>query len=151
MKIKQIEEEIRAKCILVNEDIVALKFGCEVNSNLGKLLFVYDEGKVQSGGVRMDTVDGYYCLYNFVDGRTVDPNDIDRKSIEITGRPLGIADILLAVGNEGRLKINNLGGFSLFENGEWQNLALPRFNLKETFENQTDETKCFIHSILLSK
>jgi hypothetical protein len=105
MNIKQIEEEIRAKCIEANPEIVR---------------------------EHTDTCDSY--------------SDAEQKVSQHNGckcRPLGIADILLAIRN----KLPQFNQEVVLAAEEPLKI-IGMWNLKETFENQTDERKRFIHSIL---
>lgn len=75
------------------------------------------------------------------------------EKLKIIGRPVRLADILLAVGDEGILKVNNVGGFSQLvrgnETAEWVDLAYPRWNLqKEDITLQSPETQLFIARLL---
>lgn len=129
--IKQIEDEIRVKCIEANEEIVEVKIGCEVVSIRGKRLVINEQNITI-----IRAFDGEY---------------------EIIGRPLGIQDILSAMKNN----INHPYQYAITIDGQFLKLYTVEgaerviyvmtgeyYNLKETFENQTEDCLLFIHSVL---
>jgi len=145
------KDKIREACIKANPEIVELKFGCVVNCNLGELYFVYDEGAVQNGKV-FNPKDGFFCLYDPIDGRTVDPFEIDRKSVEIIGRQLQLADVLLAIEDSYSHKVSTgsfekVNGHVTSEEYHVQ-LYFRKFlylwNLKKPFDEQSEELYEFV-------
>lgn len=62
---------------------------------------------------------------------------------------IGLCDVLLAIGSNSVLKINNLGGFSWFIDNEWKDIATPRYNLlKDDLREQSEETISFLAGLL---
>lgn len=126
-------QEIRRKCVEANDDIMKLHFGCE-------LLFE----------VEPQFTKGLYCISRKTGHYIVNEDNIEATILGeyiILGRKLGIADILLAIGSS--LKINGLGGFSWFIDNEWQDIALPRWNLLEDdITKQSEEALDFIYNLL---
>lgn len=79
-----------------------------------------------------------------------------RKSIQKAGgnaERASLADVLLALGTESKLKINNLGGFSILEETikgrQWVDIALPRWNLRnDNLTEQSEECLAFLSELL---
>ncbi|MCP6727350.1 MAG: hypothetical protein KJI69_05075 [Patescibacteria group bacterium] len=139
MKTISLIEKIRKACISANEEIVELKFGCEVSisprEDMVGVLPNYDLILCEKSKGRED-------VWITTDHMTV---NITGEDIKIIGRSLGIADILLAMEKaSSTLSVDTAGYFYELDEGE----PLSRYNLKETFENQTDVFKRFIHNIL---
>ena len=137
-KIKFIQE----KCIEANPEIVELKFGCEIKHNASPK----DDGRYVS------EKDGnhWYCTNEGV----IYP--ILEEHIEIIGRPIRLADVLMAISslNKGN-KINDFnkleygisgGGFYI---GNCITHDSMDWYLKDNnLENQPEETIDFIYDIL---
>lgn len=120
---------IRAKCILSNPEIVELKFGCKIaceQSEQHSVVTVYD---------------------SFVECE----NGIDYSSYEykIIGRPITLADILLALkmrSNYGYIATNG----EMFQSGRdiEDGIAGAKWNLLKTLEDQDEPTISFIYNAL---
>ena len=158
-------QEIREACIKANPEIMELKLGCEVKMLLGdwhgEIAYVeYQCGKCSKHKLYKNCNEDCYPD----DAVTVVTNPEEEpiewvllnngKDFEVLGRPIRLADVLLAIGNRGILKVNNLGGFSVFNDyiggkAEWVDVAMPRWNLlKDDLTEQSPETIDFIHSLL---
>ena len=148
MKIDKLKKVIQK----ANPEIMELKFGCEVECNykwkdkyeyfgLGKRGFVLNDdvtlidvylepNQLQSGHRAVKTS---FIFYN-------------KDKFKILGRPITLADVLIACGEEKEVNIWN------FRNNE----ALIRipgnncvWNLKENLDGQSDETLKFLTDILV--
>lgn len=68
---------------------------------------------------------------------------------EILGIPPDLSHLLMAINpTEGKFMINNLGGFRIFENNQWQDIALPRYNLSKPPLEQEPEVLEFLSDLL---
>ncbi|KKN06989.1 hypothetical protein LCGC14_1071790 [marine sediment metagenome] len=134
MKTKLIEK-IRSACIKANKEIVELKFGCEVVVSTKKM------------GAQKTVIKGFLSGGGFMTSFGETPEE---SIIKIIGRPIHLADVLLAMSktadttvefyaNDGITSINcryNDTPYSI----DW--------NLKETLENQELPTLQFIADLL---
>jgi len=124
-------EAIQAKCIEANPEIVELKFGCEVI--------------IETRGIKLICV--VWRVVNALDGNGVESIkllhteqsviDWDRRAMEIIGRSIRLADVLLATQKEQRLFLDN----SSVYRGYW-NLH------KDDLTQQSEETIDFIVGLL---
>ena len=139
-------EEIRKKVIEANPEIAELKFGCEVRA---------PRGNSMSQGTVLEQVGEKFVIW-FWDSEG-DIAWFRKNELEIIGRPLNIQDILLVIGS------NVIGDYEFVCAGDGHFLKLLGtnesgvmkyegtgiyWNLKETFENQLEPTKKFIHNLL---
>ena len=113
-------EEIRKKAILVNPEIVELKFGCEIK---------YDNKNVRL--VRQ----GFTGNWLLETGLSVDISDY-----KIIGRPIRLADVLLAIMRKS--DYNNPTRNETFDLIRLWNCA------DDNLENQSEEMITFIHELL---
>ena len=127
---------IREKCIEANPEIVELKFGCEVTIGTKQIFFVV--GIMPSGAPVTVKKEGAYDSTK----QGVNVEKINGK-IKIIGRPLRLADVLLIMEHT---TVRDDGAF--FTNNERHPI---HWNLKETFENQSEELYDFIYKILKEK
>ena len=112
---KTIQEQLAERIYEILPHKKELEFGCKVilNNNLQKTVFAtYDD----KNRVKL-------CDY--------EPLEYTYRIKEIIGQPLRLADLLLAVGQKSNVKVNGLGGLSLFFNGKWEDVAMPRYNLSQ--------------------
>lgn len=131
-------EAIRLVCIVANPEIVELKFGCMLDFGDGLEIFVKEIG------------DGSY-LTNL--GRY--HGQITRS--QIIGRPIHLADILLAMnGNEKALDYGLVPSWNcdyvrfVFQDENAGSFMgdEPVWWLKKSFEDQDEQTIDFIHGLL---
>lgn len=128
-------EKIREKCIEANPSIMELKFGCET-----------DYGVITG-------IDGVRLKLDCTE-RYVSKGQVERGVAKIIGRPIRLADVLLAVdeiesgysiGTDGRFQYLDVDG-----NLEWCTKPYAvSWNLKDNnLENQSEETLQFIADLL---
>jgi hypothetical protein len=126
---------IREKCIAANSEIMQLKFGCEVIS-----------GKTQ---FRILAIKDGVGLYE-TDHGTI--GDFTRNTIfdEILGRPIRLADVLLASGcNTYTVPKDRFHSGDLLFSGDWQTGGQIVWNLRaDDLEKQSEETISFIYELL---
>lgn len=154
-------EEIRKACIKANLEIVELKFGCEV------VLDMYgNHTKNYILGENFNTTQAERVFQRVEMGKTVcfaeiyrtyPPDGIEYLKFgikEIIGRPLHLEDIMLAVFETTKGKhIVGENGYLEMTDREREILEkiIRMWNLKESFENQSEPTKDFIHGLLYEK
>lgn len=127
-------------------EILDLKFGCEVTTNLGKLKFVYDEGLRHDGGKHFDLQWGFLCLYDELDERLVDPSETRRKSLKIIGRPIQLADVLRAIKHyEDKLTQDE---FADYDYHDMAMELLGGWNLEKDLDGQSDEFYKWCYNLL---
>ena len=132
-------KKIREACIKANSEIVKLKFGCEV------VIDWLGNGVVHDMQKRFITDD----LRDNGNGTVIEDSvcgDIE----EIIGRPIRLADVLLAI--DKYVKIGNLsdkekdGGLSYLD---FVSFIYDKWNLEDNnLQNQSPETIDFIHKLL---
>lgn len=145
-------EQIRQACIKANSEIVELKFGCE---------FRYFEGLNRYGHRRTPTVK-YLCLntQDEIVAYLVSPAntrlEIKKDDIEeILGRPIRLADVLLAISKADENNHNKIWMKSdgrIVANFETKSLksVVDWDLLKDDLTQQSETTIDFIHSILFN-
>ncbi len=155
-------QTIREVCIKANDDIVALKFGCEINAMLCREKEPIDDYPMDTFIIsRKDTVEKFE-----VSGLThITHNQHLYLLYSVIGRPIHLADVLLAIENrkgadlffgrgiglQGRhveVKKLTIHDSFLFAYGAIP-IILRDWNFKETLENQKEETKNFIYTLLI--
>lgn len=146
------EQKIKEACIKANPEIMELKFGCEVIVNLSytdkhamitrcldtqKQMFQWIELPWQEAGIKPE-----YCT--------------DKSKMEILGRPIHLADVLLAIDKTDDSW--SMSCFGYFE--QWKvetdkpdiyKLYQPniKWNLrKDSLSDQTEQTKQFLAELL---
>jgi len=128
-------EIITKACIVANPEIVELKFGCAV--------MVSDKY-----GERLDIIGSFKPIEEM--GELA-----NKKIIETIGRPIRLADVLLAIGKS---YDHRARGYRVRMNGEAEFEVMGKaidtpqgwfgWNLKETLENQSEPTKKFVAELL---
>lgn len=136
-------QAIREKCIKANPEIVELKPGCSV---------IYGSEPDEPRPV----VIGQPYTVEF--GKVFNPwnRDDGGELVEVLGRPVTLADVLLAIGISERAHAFNLdvyGGWAFMfwsrKDGYSKNV---KYDLRaDSLEDQSPETIDFIHSIILPK
>ena len=158
-------EEIRKKCIEANEDIVALKFGCEVNTNFlykgspapfnpeGKnmrmeiknrrIVFIKQQNATTKIG--MD----FYVLFDDGDHIEQYSERGELEDIKIIGRPIRLSDILATLpkyASRGILR-DSVNKVEIHEDASE---IIWFWNLKkDNLEHQSKETIKFLHNLLI--
>ncbi len=152
-------EDIKRACIVANEDIVALKFGCnfKVVGNLG-FNFIGNGIVVSNIIALIDVADSSY--------RGVGHKEIKTKLLhfkpnlfEIIGRDIRLADILLMIGQDlsivgakdGQACFLQWGQPPMGVNGQrgyWNYQDIKWNLLKDSLVDQEGATIDFIHSLL---
>jgi len=139
------EKKIREACIKANPEIVELKFGCYVKFINPRLRVKWVRLLTHQGGgeyrilIRIDTSqnikeyqkDYGHCSYD----------SINEKDIKIIGRPIQLSDVLIAVDDASKATTTEDLGIDMLG-------VYDKWNLKESLENQSDETKKFIAELL---
>ena len=119
---------IRKEAIKANKDIVALEMGCKVKEkNVGVIFDVYQ--------FFPDFIRTSLGEYSY--------KEVEEK-LEIIGRPLTLADVLLAI------TINNFGGAQFDAMGRkevWDTCRLWHLD-NDNLENQNEDCIDFIYSLL---
>ncbi len=139
-------EQIRKKCIEANPEIVELKFGCEVEGG-----FIYS----WTNGVLV------WLISQLGKGTQMQIPKEDFVKYKIIGRPIRIADVLLAIQenvehyNEDIIVlVDGFIGFRPSEDRKYHDAILKgnsgcNWNLKDdNLDNQSKETINFIHNLL---
>lgn len=148
-------KKIREACIKANPEIVNKDFGCRFKiiskdgfhfahlNKFGTDIFFYD------GTYKLLCQQGWISMDEYVN---------NQSKWEIIGREIGIADVLLAIGNSEKweqgwfvtytgkfAKIEEIGGGDKFANVF---LNRPPWNLLKPLEGQTEEVWEFIANLL---
>lgn len=130
---------IRERCIKANPDIKKLEFGCEVEwkgAGASKGIFIKDKRDDSKsylfyGSDRVETFDKEQC----------------KEHVSIIGRPIHLADVLLAIQQEGWSDQNPMWSeeTTLYY---WQKLCKKWTLKKDNLQDQSPETIDFIYSLL---
>jgi len=149
-KQKQLEELIA----LFHKEIpgiLELKFGCEVSTNLGKLMFIYKDSEYNTNPNKYNPIEGYYCLFDNAEGIIVDPIDIDKKSIKIIGRPITLADVLRVIENKigTDIFIDQHCLIYLGKNDRVFHPAKTKWLPHKDFNNQSEEFYNWLYELLI--
>ncbi|MBM7488095.1 hypothetical protein ACVWWI_006354 [Bradyrhizobium sp. USDA 3686] len=139
MRTEQIEA-VRAACIKATPEIVELKFGCDIRfaltdggGSLATVLFSYDG----------DYVTASYAKFHENKAGTVSRH---LNKIEIIGRPIRLADVLLAMGKPVKYMTPS-GLIGTIHKDVVRVISL--WNLRtDGLEQQSDQTIAFISSLL---
>lgn len=125
------KNDIRAKCIEANPSIKDLVFGCDVQdveySHKWKYVGRYS--------------DDWLILWKDDTGT----GKARRENIQIIGRPIQLADVLLAIGN------NTDEGIYILDDGTFadrEDIVLGDWNLLKPFSEQEEPVIRFIHELL---
>lgn len=137
-------KEIREKCIEANPEIVELKFGCFV-------MTVFKKTKTRIP-VQVCLIDknyaGNWIVTPWVSGAgtiTIKEKDID----EIIGRPIRLADVLLALNKSVSLGCYPQYNDMLLINANDTHKTSGFWNLlKDSLTEQSEETITFIHQLI---
>lgn len=132
-----IEEKVkfvREKCIEANPEIVELKFGCEIEHPIGS-----KKGIIISHSLTLRAKQDMFLVLK--KGSTF--YLVKHAITKIIGRPIRLADILLALqeedGKEWNIRIGSVGVYKV----------VAAYNLRDdNFDHQTNEMKEFIWEIL---
>ena len=156
-------EVIRKACIEVNPEIVELKFGCEVQVDFGD----WEHGIILSDCVicpkhkkkvredcynDCDLQDAHWIMYgNEEDGFWDDATE-DTKIKEVLGRPIRLADVLLAIGKAQIELIASVPTIYLEQACLRTDDAIRFWNLRTNdLSQQSDECINFLYSLLIPK
>lgn len=155
------KEEVKAKIQALVPEIMELKFGCEVKDRIkGKMTIlrsysVYDEPNV------------YDIAYTKGKQEELTYERYPNSFWKILGRPITLADVLLALSTKehlrhdcilfnGQFAFDNYGHeFQDVELGEidtgkgYKETPYPKWNLAQTYDNQPEEVYEFLHNILI--
>ena len=128
-------ETIRQVCIKANPEIVELKFGCEVINN-GISRFV-----TENRGNEIVTFSGGISFSNKIKAFM--------ENFEIIGRPIRLADVLLAIKDiPVEKKINILGNDHMPQNSTLAHIVTFWKLDKDDLTIQSPETIAFIYELL---
>ena len=119
-----------------NPSILELKFGCKVDA----------EGKWTIVNERKD-IAGTYNAINTIFKKTK-LGIVTRGYFENLGRPIRLADVLVALEEESKKITKYMDKRYLFIT-EGQKDILAIWNLKKDFDNQSDECKEFLDKLLV--
>lgn len=138
-------KSIREKCVAANPQIVELKFGCSLvrkDADIGWNAVVTNSPRYRGGtGYEYFSSDHWNQIQQSTEQIT--------DEYEIIGRPIRLADVLLAMNDHAPLACSHSGGF-LKGGREWKyREPVVRWNLRaDDLEQQSDECIEFIHSLL---
>lgn len=166
MTIQNKQNYIREKCIAANPSIMDLVFGCEVRIKIGDDLYdsigkvEYACGKCQKHKFYKNCSDDCYSEGRIDDAVSVlvddeeEPKEYvllqDGKDFEIIGRPIRLADVLLAIGRRSDTwNISGDGYFNILDVAQnWQRKA--SWNLRaDSLSDQEPEIIDFIYELLI--
>ncbi len=128
----KIKEEVRAKIIEANPDLLKLSFGCEVEKE-GE---VYKLAMVKVKGMFEKTLEDYWSCVDKKEQPVALQKNIRTK---IIGHPITLADVLIVFKEQKFSQVE-------WEVNYWKMLRL--WNLKETYDNQSEDCISFLHMIL---
>lgn len=131
-------DEVRAAIIKAVPEIVELKFGCELKTSKGFYVTLIGHK------------DDWYTWKRHEDGLISagdDAGDADGLPELIIGRPIRLADVLVAIDEKCPSKyfVNSNGAFIRIDT-KWRMVAWKLWS--DSLENQSDECIDFIHSLL---
>lgn len=139
------------KIISLVPEIVELKFGCRVIVHLG----YKDEEAIITRWLDTSRNMPQWVVWPIPESGRWFEYCTDKSKMTILGRPITLADVLRAIGQQygdSRLMVNNLGGFRIYYSGDvmpgWEDVGSPRWNLSQDLDGQSEETKAFISKIL---
>lgn len=143
-------QEIREKCVAANPEIAELKFGCWVKYRNEEL----DRRTIALA--REFEQDGFLFVPVMPFGKVQDSWEVycpEIRTLEIIGRPVRLADVLLAMLDNYMAPNIGLGtgsdGDCLWWFDKEHSKAAILWNLRaDDLEQQSDETISFIHSLL---
>ena len=147
-------EKIRKACIKANPEIMELKFGCVEKRHYRNL---YDK----NGQPEFDTKVMYLGTTKtqwkdevvFLDDQGKPNMDYHCSKKEIIGRPIQLADVLLALDKKRETGspvwlVASHGEFILWENKKVKERSVIYWNLKKPLEEQSKETIDFIAELI---
>lgn len=155
-------EAVRKACIKANPEIVELKFGCEFYQKHRKTGEVLSDAVYVFVGRGIDVRETSFCLTNRYAGDAIGCYDgyasyevQSEKNmagyIEIIGRPIRLADVLLALNR----KSNTSGYWAVDTTGAWLDMRksvrhiMSEWNLrKDSLDEQSEETISFLYELL---
>lgn len=146
-------KKIREACIAANPSIKDLVFGCNYVQD-GKTYFVIS-AKTMSRGLRnqIDQLQtSYFSSIISTDGDCMFDGAVEHSDIEIIGRPIRLADVLLAIQkkkhNDETYLVNMYG---IFMDTHFNFSMKNQWNLlKDNLEEQSPETISFVIELLSS-
>lgn len=130
-------EIIKAACIEANPKLLEPTFGCKLIYE-DQEVFICDRDKGRIGVVT-----------EWNDRRTdcfiLQLEDIEEGLYRILGHPIQLSDVLAAINSSKQiLEINSIGGFRI----DGKSVALPRYDLFESVQNQDEQTLQFLAELL---
>lgn len=154
-------EAVRQACIKANPEIVELKLGCEFYQKHRKTGEVLSDAVYVFVGRGIDVREICFCLTNRYVGDAIGCydgyayNEVQNEKnmtgyMEIIGRPIRLADALLALGMKKNYGYVCTDG-SLFEGGlDVENdFSYGQWNLrKDSLDEQSEETVSFLYELL---
>lgn len=130
-------EAVRRACIEANPEIVELKFGCGIEYGKQLPSYCLYGGVVSSGDI---------VLYLYTQCESIRVSKYQFRLFgEVLGRPIRLADVLLAV-RRVRLEIDNIPDHLSMgvSNVGWRTWNLR----KDSLEDQAEETVAFLATLL---
>lgn len=139
-------ETIKAACIAANPEIVELKFGCE---------FYWKKDSEDRHFIYHVSQNHPFYFEAKTDGSNGGYLDYPKEEVEILGREIQLADVLLAISkteHASKLLIDSMGGFwSINDEGETATIKQQfpvRWFVKVPLSGQSPETLEFIANLL---
>lgn len=140
------EDKTKQKIQELVPEIMELKFGCrfKLKNVDNSKTYIYVSEKHENGCIFIQTSSGYNPEYRCIDKEN------------LIGRPITLADVLLAIGKTGgrngviSMETPNAKKFSIEEYfvDTMVSKLLTIWDLTKPYDNQSQETKDFIGSIL---
>jgi hypothetical protein len=134
-------QEVKEKIIEAVPEIMELKFGCKIETNK-KYSKEFYLGKFSERSYIFCGSNGEFC----------ETYPESKNNIKILGRPIQLADILIAINQKKPRVFIQLDQDGVIYKGEYEcmDTVLARWDLSKDFDNQSDETKTFIYNILIN-
>lgn len=129
-------DPIKQRIIELVPEIMELKFGCQVLFKDIVFNYVCRGKEGRSPTLMLITPDG--------ERATVVIAEMEKMKYEILGRPIQLADVLLALQSQTKWDVFVMKNGNIVAMGE----SSVRWNLLETYDNQTQDVKNFIGRLL---
>ena len=147
---KELIKEIREKCIKANPEIVELKFGCIIQIKGSKPTVLDNKTPIVLKGNKFEEKGLYFNLAKnkFYQKHKMFGGDLE---VKIIGRPIRLADVLLAMPVRFYVKSGN-GYFLDSRKADLPSCQECFWDLEDdNLEHQSEETLTFLKTILTTK
>jgi len=134
-------EELKDKIIEAVPEIMELELGCQI--------VLYGDEAIVSTRNRPFSENKEVAFIDKGGVRGITKSMLDNANIRIIGRPIQLADVLLAIPIGMDLYINRHGFMKAWKDKQWI-ICVPAWNLAADLDGQTEETKEFLWKIICS-